>query len=238
MEETLVMPSELTLLLEKRKQRNFYAVLRDRLGESVGAPIRTTTTALPPPPPIWKDTSIDRKAGTPPRKDARTRRISRRIIVHAEENTKLGYPITRATISTNQRGADSSMEEIEFGGQPPKARMQAFFDFMIERERIRVAKEANRPFPWTDNEVLREHKFTNVKREDDRTTRWMRKNWTSPHAADSDIGELLFNCALFRYFGKDGGLGERLTWVRSHWRPEEVVRAALDVRATGGCSYQ
>lgn len=105
---------------------------------------------------------------------------------------------------------------------------------MQERERIRVAKEEKKtPFPWTENPVLRNHKFTNVKREDDRTTRWMRKHWTSPHAADADIGEVLFNCALFRYFGKEGGLAEKVHWVHNQWRPEEVVRTALDVRATG-----
>jgi len=71
---------------------------------------------------------------------------------------------------------------------------------MKERESIRFLKEAGSPWPWTQDEILRTYKFTNVKREHDRTTRWMRDNWTKPNA-NRHSAEILFNCALFRYFG-------------------------------------
>ena len=38
------------------------------------------------------------------------------------------------------------------------------------REQIRLAKAAGAPWPWSDDDVLNRHKFTNVKREHDRTT--------------------------------------------------------------------
>jgi hypothetical protein len=71
---------------------------------------------------------------------------------------------------------------------------------MNERELIRIKKEKGDPKPWTSDPILQQYKFTNVKREDDRTTRWMRQNWTNPNR-EAPLNVQLFNCALFRYFG-------------------------------------
>lgn len=120
----------------------------------------------------------------------------------------------------------------EFGGSLPAA-AGAFFSFMEARENLRKRKEDLRlPFPWTDDPVLSSKRFTNVKREDDATTRWMRLHWTGPNAASADVGETIFNCALFRYFGTPE-LAARLTWVKDTWCPSEVVHQALQLRATG-----
>ena len=70
---------------------------------------------------------------------------------------------------------------------------------MIKREELRLRKESGASWPWSDDEILNTYKFTNVKREHDRTTKWMRRNWTTIH--DFKPGTTLFNCALFRYFG-------------------------------------
>jgi hypothetical protein len=79
-------------------------------------------------------------------------------------------------------------------------RTHDFYKFMHRREAIRLLKEAGKPWPWTDDAILREYKFTNVNREHDRTTRWMREHWTKPNK-DRPLAEQLFNCAFFRYFG-------------------------------------
>lgn len=50
--------------------------------------------------------------------------------------------------------------------------------WILERERIRRAKESGEPKPWTDDPVFRRVYFTNVHREDDRVTRWVRENYT------------------------------------------------------------
>ena len=71
-----------------------------------------------------------------------------------------------------------------------------FYEFMKARENIRLVKEAGAPWPWTGDPILQEYKFTNVKREHDRTTKWMRENWTKPHH-NRHPSEVLFNCALF-----------------------------------------
>lgn len=50
-----------------------------------------------------------------------------------------------------------------------------------ERERIRIAKEAGKPRPWTKDPILATYRFCNVRREDDAVTRWIAKNWRDPY---------------------------------------------------------
>ena len=59
----------------------------------------------------------------------------------------------------------------------PLPTRQDFVDFMIAREKLRInkAKYPDDPSKWTQNSILREFKFTNVKREHDRTTIAFRK---------------------------------------------------------------
>jgi hypothetical protein len=79
-------------------------------------------------------------------------------------------------------------------------KVDEFYSFMRERESIRLRKEVGEPWPWTKDKILQTYKFTNVNREHDRTTRWMREHWTEPNL-ERPLGEQLFNCAFFRYFG-------------------------------------
>lgn len=80
------------------------------------------------------------------------------------------------------------------------SRADAFFAFMREREQVRLRKEADLPFPWTDDEILRTYKFTNIRRHHDRTSRELIRKFYSPNF-DEDPYSILMNCALFRYFG-------------------------------------
>jgi hypothetical protein len=59
--------------------------------------------------------------------------------------------------------------------------------YVTERERIRLKKERGDPWPWTDDPILRDKKFCNVHREDDRGTRWIADHWRTPHADDPDL---------------------------------------------------
>ena len=86
----------------------------------------------------------------------------------------------------------------------------AFFAFMQEREAIRLRKEADRIAlangefpqgpPWTKDSILREFKFTNVRRFHDWTTTKLRENFYGPMHGE-DPRDILMNCALARYFG-------------------------------------
>jgi len=123
-----------------------------------------------------------------------------------------------------------------------------FYGYMVERERVRIRREvlALPRAEWTDDRVLREIRLTNVRREDDRTTRVLRElskgtfdRWHAlgqPGAQpwnqeQREFGGLLvFNYALWRAFGT-GDLARRLgfldvkTWDEA--TQARVVEAAL-----------
>lgn len=75
----------------------------------------------------------------------------------------------------------------------------AFYAYLMERERIRLAKVENKPWPWTQDKILQEYKFTNVRREHDRTSQEFRRFYTQHFKAASE--EILLNCTIARYFG-------------------------------------
>lgn len=82
----------------------------------------------------------------------------------------------------------------------PQSREGAFFDYLKERYAIRLRKEAGEPWPWTEDSILREYKFTNVLRHHDKTSVKLREIFYDPNW-HSDPRTILMNCALARYFG-------------------------------------
>lgn len=75
------------------------------------------------------------------------------------------------------------------------------YHFIIRRYNIHLRKDVqHKPQPWTKDPVLREFRFTNVRREHDRETKWLIKNITSN--SDLSYEDKLMNCILFRLFNK------------------------------------
>lgn len=102
---------------------------------------------------------------------------------------------------------------------------ERFFDFMCKREGLRLRKDAGEPWPWSHDDILNTYKFTNVKREHDRTSRWMREHWTKPNE-HRPAGEIIFNCALFRYFGTSD-FAAALGWQQS-WSASRIIALARE----------
>jgi len=140
---------------------------------------------------------------------------------------------------------------VEFFGADCQERARLFYYWIDERHSIYCKRKQGAPAPWTDDAILQHWKFTNVFRELDRTTQWMRANWTGPHLA-RPWPEILFNVALFRYFGSSdffcphaGGTREwsgsaalpvRFSWVAlADWNPAMLIdaaRTALNAKMT------
>lgn len=59
-----------------------------------------------------------------------------------------------------------------------------FFAFCHERYMIHVRRQSGTNPPWTKDSILANYRFTNVYREWDRITIWIRENWREPHADD------------------------------------------------------
>lgn len=53
--------------------------------------------------------------------------------------------------------------------------------FIEQRELARVNHDKGGPRPWCADPVITQYRFCNVKREDDKVTRWLKKHWREPH---------------------------------------------------------
>lgn len=101
--------------------------------------------------------------------------------------------------------------------------LRNFFYWINERHAIYQRRVAGEPGPWTGNPVLRDFKFTNPFRENDRETIWMRKNWTGPNE-DQPLETQIFNCCFFRMFGTSD-FAEAHGYVYD-WNPEYTLSVA------------
>ena len=87
--------------------------------------------------------------------------------------------------------------------------------WMQEREAIRLKREAGELPPVSTDPVFQTASFCNVRREDDRVTRWLRDHWREPYRDDLDC-----------WFSADGrALHQR---ARGAWRHHRAV--ALEPR--------
>jgi hypothetical protein len=66
---------------------------------------------------------------------------------------------------------------------------------MFERENIRRRKDAGDPWPWSADPIFQNYFISNLRCEDDKTTRWLKANWRDPHENDPD---LWFSEVIFR----------------------------------------
>lgn len=74
-------------------------------------------------------------------------------------------------------GWEASASILEVNGKD-YTRQELLAYWISEREKIRELKEGDAPRPWSDDHVFQWTYFCNVHREDDRVTRWIRKNYT------------------------------------------------------------
>lgn len=77
------------------------------------------------------------------------------------------------------------------------------YTWVTERYKIHILKDVEkRPAPWTNNPILQEYRFTNVRREHDRETRWVIDTICSiPEDAMSWVSKIC-NLILFRVINK------------------------------------
>lgn len=106
-----------------------------------------------------------------------------------------------------------------------------FFALARERYNVFLRRRAGQPGPWTDDPILREFRFCNIFREDDRVTRWMRENLTAP--LGDDLARQYMAAVVFRWFNKieTGQLLRPL--LLGDWDTEEARRLLKERVAQG-----
>jgi hypothetical protein len=100
-----------------------------------------------------------------------------------------------------------------------------YFALARERERIRRKRLAGEPPPWTDDQILREWRFTNVHREHDKTTVWFRENIRSQLKGRAVVEATI----IFRWFNRveTGVIVKDL--LLNGWDRAKAERRLLDV---------
>lgn len=76
---------------------------------------------------------------------------------------------------------------------------ERFFAYARERYRVMLRRETGQPAPWTDDPILRQYRFCNVFREDDRVTRWIAENVRRPLRRDPRV---LLAMYIARWFNR------------------------------------
>jgi hypothetical protein len=108
--------------------------------------------------------------------------------------------------------------------------MHPFWNFINERHAIYIRKDVeNQPPPWTKDLILKEYKFTNIFRELDRTTIWLREHVREKYADQKDL--LFFNIATFRMYGTMES-GAAHGWIKT-WDRERIIKADMARIADG-----
>lgn len=77
---------------------------------------------------------------------------------------------------------------------------QRFVYYMNERYDIKIKRDEGVPRElWTADPILREYKFTNVKRAWDYTSRWLQESWYDPHGRKKWAGMIAAFARFFPY---------------------------------------
>jgi 5-hmdU DNA kinase-like protein len=105
---------------------------------------------------------------------------------------------------------------------------ERFLAFVAERDAIRLRRAEGRRRPWTSDWILRNYRFCNVRRENDRTTREIAALWREPHKADQD---LWFAIAVARHVNWVPTLRE-ITWPIP-WDPDRFLAVIADRKKRG-----
>lgn len=105
---------------------------------------------------------------------------------------------------------------------------ERYLYWVTERESIRLKRKRGLPRPWTDDAILQNYKFCNVRRMDDRVSQWLYNNWYKPY---KDHPNMLTAVTLARQLNNTDSLAE--VGFPEVWNPT-VVEKILNERVKQG----
>lgn len=136
---------------------------------------------------------------------------------------------------------DARMSSYLIGGRRLEATpvFDTYWRFAAARQLIYEARVTGSPGPWTDDPVLRDHRFTNVFRAADRVSQFLISE-VIYGGCDHNAGDIVFRTLLFKLFNRIATWRELERAVGPlSWRSYDPVRyaAALDQLAARGPIY-
>ncbi len=112
--------------------------------------------------------------------------------------------------------------------------LERFAYYLNERWSIHQKRLKRLPPPWTDDAALQKYRFCQVRREDDRVTRWIHENWLRPHADDPDLWHAMCVARIFNLPSTLEAVGWPEPWGR---RGARVLATARGLKGTGVAIY-
>jgi len=101
--------------------------------------------------------------------------------------------------------------------------------WITEREAIRIKKADGRSKPWTDDPILQNYRFCNVRRMDDKVSKWLYTNWYSKHYSHKNA---VVACVLARHLNRIEAL--RVARFPVVWNPDRMLARLVAYREGGG----
>ncbi len=131
---------------------------------------------------------------------------------------------------------------VSVGGRVlrPTSVFDTYWRFAAERQAVYLARLRRSPLPWTTDEVIRSHRFTNVFRASDRVSQYLITEVQRSPSSSQEPADVVFRTLLFKIFNRED------TWQHLEaavgpitWRTYgyEAYRAALDEAAARGPIY-
>jgi len=144
--------------------------------------------------------------------------------------------------ATTTASPDVPLAPVKVAGR--KLRRTAVFDtywrFAAARQAVYIARLRGAAAPWTTDEVIQRHRFTNVFRASDRVSQYLIAKVQRGPGASQDPSDVVFRTLLFKIFNRED------TWEHLETRVGPVAwrtynfdryRAALDEAAAQGPIY-
>jgi hypothetical protein len=118
--------------------------------------------------------------------------------------------------------------------------MEVLLHWIKEREAVRGRKERGDSYPWTDDPIIREWRFCNVRREDDRVTRWVQNHIRRPYMEHPNLWLMLCIARMINWPPTLEGLikcstsGFRPAWPSDDFFLPEAMGETLEQMAEMG----
>lgn len=104
-----------------------------------------------------------------------------------------------------------------------------FLHWIKERESILHKKEVlKQPPPWTDDPIMASVRFCNVRREDDKVTRWIKENWRDPVAKVGMPADAIFAMCIARIINWPDTLARIRLPTEDPWSVQKDFVEVLD----------
>jgi NTP pyrophosphatase (non-canonical NTP hydrolase) len=117
----------------------------------------------------------------------------------------------------------------------PTAVYDTYWRFAAERQRVFFRRQQGRVGPWTDDPVLRQHKFTNAYRAADRVSQYLIRRVIYRDDLPADPAEVVFRTLLFKLFNRietweliEAAVGRVTLGEYSFDRYDAILNAAME----------